>query len=139
MEEQDYVEGLNGDEIINDVLDQVEAKLRGDCNLRATDAYDGGYDGWVEVHLNLRGLDTAEVKQKIVVGAPISTATAASAGTPLKETTVNARVEIPLEERLNLVRERSGQGVPTLAKDEDGNVVVKKRHYARKETAANEN
>lgn len=135
MEPEEYVEGLNGEEIINDVLDQVEGKLRGDCNLRANDSYDGGYDGWVEIHLKLRGIDTAEVERKIVVGAPASATFNGTEPTEIKEATVDARVEIPLEPRLNLVRERSGQGVPTLTKEEDtGQTVVKKRHYGRKST-----
>jgi len=139
MDQEDYVEGLNGEEIINDILDQVEAKLRGDCNLRESDAYDGGYDGWVEIHLNLRALDTAQIDRKIVVGAPASATVAAQSDiTPLSETAVNVRVDIPLEPRLNLVRERSGQGVPTLTKDENGQTIVKKRHYARKETMLTE-
>lgn len=70
MENDDYVEGLTGEEIIEDALDQVAAKLRGDCNLRETDAYQGGYDGWIEVHLNLHGIDLAKVETKIIVGKP---------------------------------------------------------------------
>ncbi len=121
--EDDYVEGLTGEEIIEDLLDQVATKLRGDCNLRDTDSYTGGYDGWVEVHLNLHGLDTASVKTKIVFGVKTEDPDAEEA---------IVRVDIPLEPRLNLVRERSGQDVPTLAKDDEGKTVVKKRHYAKR-------
>ena len=120
----DYVEGLTGEEIINDALDRTAEKLRGDCNLRATDTYLGGYDGWIEVHLNLHGLDTAKVQTKIVMGTPTEDP---------EQQTVETRIDIPLEPRLNLVRERSGQGVPTLAKDENGEMVVKKRHYAKRQ------
>jgi hypothetical protein len=127
--EDDYVEGLTGAEVINDLLDQVAEKLRGDCNLRETDSYQGGYDGWVEVHLKLRGLDTAEVKTKIVVGAPADATFAGADTEAVTEAVVDAKVEIPLESRLNVVRERSGQDVPTLAKDDEGRTVVKKRHY----------
>lgn len=137
MEQDDYVEGLTGEEIINDILDQVERKLRGDCNLRDTDAYTGGYEGTIDVRLKLRGLDTAEVNRTVIVGAP-ATALADATGTPtgetrLVETSVETHLDIPLEPRLNLVRERSGQGVPTLGKDEEGNTVIKKRRYVRKE------
>lgn len=140
MDPEDYVEGLSGEEIIIDVLVQTEKMLRGDCNLRNMDAYDGGYDGWIEVHLNLRGLDTAVVKRKIVVGAPASVTLSGAGEQPIgfEENTVNVRVDIPLEPHLNLVRERSGQGVPTVTKDENGQVVVKKRHYARKSDATGE-
>lgn len=122
--EDDYVEGLTGEEIIGDVLEQVAGKLRGDCNLRETDSYTGGYDGWVEVHLNLHGLDTAAVKTKVVFGSVVEDPLAGK---------VDAKVEIALEPRLNVVRERSGQDVPTLAKDEEGKTVVKKRHYAQRQ------
>lgn len=142
MEQDEYVEPLTGEEIINDILDQVERKLRGDCNLRDTDAYTGGYDGTVDIRVRLRGLDTAEVNRTVIVGAP-ATALADATGTPAEETTVEetaieAHLEIPLEERLNLVRERSGQGIPTVSKDENGQTVIKKRRYARKDTAATE-
>lgn len=125
--EDDYVEGLTGSEIIEDALDQVQTKLHADCNLREADAYTGGYDGYVDVHLNLHGLDTVKVETRIPISAP-----ARIAPDPNEEAiTVDAHVNIPLEARLNVVRERSGQDVPTLAKDDDGHVVVKKRRYAR--------
>ena len=120
--EDDYVEGLTGEEIIEDLLDQIANKLHGDCNLRATDSYTGGYDGWVEVHLNLHGLDKSTIKARITIGKDTDDPDAEM---------VDARVDIPVEPRLNVVRERSGQDVPTLAKNEEGKVVVKKRHYAR--------
>lgn len=139
--EDDYVEGLTGEEIIVDMLDQVAAKLRNDCNLRETDAYQGGYDGWVEVHLNLRGLDLAKVDNKVIVNAPASATykglqeheagIKAESAPEITKKTVDAMVEIPLETKLNVVRERSGQDVPTLSKDESGRPVVKKRHYAK--------
>ena len=120
--EGEYVEGLTGEEIIVDVLEQVAAKLRGDCNLREADSYTGGYDGWVEVHLNLRGLDTALVKTKIVMG---------TAGEDPDQITVVAKIPIELEPALNVVRERSGQEIPSLGKDETGKIVVKKRRYGK--------
>jgi hypothetical protein len=134
--EDDYVEGLTGEEIINDLLDQVAEKLRGDCNLREMDAYTGGYDGSVKVHLNLRGLDTAEVKVDVHVSAPAETGFPAVGDPSIVETAVDDDVEIALEPHLNVVRERSGQDVPTLGKDEEGAVVVKKRHYAKKQKQA---
>ena len=99
MADEDYVEGLNGEEIINDFLDQVDGKLHSDCNLRVTDSYPGGYDGWFEYHLRLRGMDTAEIHSKIIVGAP---ATKPIAG--LVEKVVEGRIDVPLETQLNVVR-----------------------------------
>ena len=121
--EEEYVEGLSGHEIIADVQDQVGDALRKDCNLRASDAYTGGYDGWIEIHLNLHGLDTAKVTTKIVMNSPVEDP---------DQQSVNVRVDIPLEPALNLVRERSDQGIPTLTKDENGKTVVQKRHYAKR-------
>ena len=131
--EDDYVEGLTGEEVINDLLDQVAEKLRGDCNLREMDAYTGGYDGSVKVHLKLHGLDTAEIKTEISVIAPATEDFPVDGESPVIDTEVDAEIEIPLEPRLNIVRERSGQDVPTLGKNEEGAVVVKKRHYAKKQ------
>jgi hypothetical protein len=135
--EDGYVEGLTGEEVINDLLDQVAEKLRHDCHLRNSDAYTGGYEGTVEVHLKLRSLDTAVVNTKLIVGAPDSVALPAGEDAPaIEETEIEAKVEIPLEPRLNMVRERSGQDVPTLAKDESGKTIIQKRHYAKKPVAS---
>jgi hypothetical protein len=131
--EGDYVEGLTGEEIINDVLDQLGRKLHGDCNLRETDAYPGGYEGEIEYHLRLRGMDTAEVKATVIVGSP---RTGLNENAEVK--TADGRVEIALEPELNVVRQRSDQGVPTLSKDENGHPIVKKRHYQRRSLAENE-
>jgi hypothetical protein len=128
--EDDYVEGLTGEEIINDLLDKVAEKLRSDCNLRETDAYTGGYNGSVKVHLILHGLDAAEVKTEIAVSAPATEDFPVDGESPVIDTEVDTEFEIPLEPRLNLVR---GQDVPTLGKNEEGTVVVKKRHYAKKQ------
>jgi hypothetical protein len=123
-EDEGYTEGLTGEEIILDVLDQLDKKLHTDCNLRETDAYPGGYDGWIEYFLRPRGLDTVEVRSKIIVGSP------ALSGQVKK--VVEGRIDIPLETSLNVVRERSSQGVPTLSKDENGQPIVVKRQYRRR-------
>ena len=61
---------VSWEEIINDVLEQVAEKLRGNCDLREMDAYTGGYEGTIDVHLKLHGFDLAEVNTKIAVSAP---------------------------------------------------------------------
>jgi hypothetical protein len=131
--DDEYVEGLTGEEIINDLLAQVAEKLRGDCNLREMDAYPGGYEGTVKIHLKLHALDTAEIKAEIPVSAPAEKDFPAAGDPAIVDTEAETEVDIELEPRLNVVRERSGQDVPTLSKDENGAVVVKKRHYARKQ------
>lgn len=130
--DDEYVEGLNGEEIINDVLDQLATKLRGDCNLRKSDAYTGGYEGTADLHLKLHSLDTVEVHAKVTLNAPASIPLPPDAST--HESEVEAHIDIPLEPSLNLVRERSGQDIPTLGLNENGEKVVKKRHYARKQS-----
>jgi hypothetical protein len=121
--EDDYVEGLTGEEIIVDALEQMAERLRKDCNLRENDTYTNGYDGWVEAHLNLHGVNEEKVHVKVAIGQAVEDPDAIE---------VDAKVEIPLEPRLNVVRERSGQGIPTITKNEEGALTVKKRHYARK-------
>jgi hypothetical protein len=44
--------------------------------------------------------------------------------------------EVPVEERLNVVRERSHQDVPTLSLNEDGVPTIKKRQYTRRPVVA---
>lgn len=124
MEVDEYVEGLTGEEIINDVVGLIRAKLSADCNLRETDAYLGGYDGKIVIRLNLHGLDTEKIDLEIKIGV---------ATDDPDQKTVDAELDIPVEVKLNAVRERSGQDVPTLSKDDEGRTVVKKRHYARKQ------
>lgn len=123
--EDDYVEGLTGEEIIQDVLEQITARLRGDCNLRESDAYTGGYDGSIEIHLNLYGMD------KVGVNTAIPLRSLQDPAKGLEKHAVDEKVHIPLETALNVVRERSGQQVPTLARGEDGRPAVKKRTYTR--------
>lgn len=133
--ENEYVEGLSGEEIINDVLEQVASRLRNNCNLRLIDCYMGGYEGTVEVHLKLHGFDLTEIKSSIAVSVPASPACAGTGG-EIQHTEITEHVEIPLEPRLNLVRERSDQGIPSLGKDANGQAAIKKRRYIRSDKKA---
>ena len=131
-DKDEYVEGLTGEEIINDVLEQVAARLRSNCNLRVTDSYTGGYEGTVDVHLKLHGFDLHDVKTSVPVSAP-AIAGAETSGEADEGEEIDAQVDIALEPRLNLVRERSDQDIPSLGKDASGQVVIKKRRYVRSE------
>lgn len=120
MPDTEYVEALSGEEVIIDVCAQVAEWLRRDCNLRPSDAYQGGYRGTVRVHLELFGMDQAIVEAEIPisVGKPEGTA----------NRVIDGEMEIPQEPALNVVRERSDQPVPTLA-NEGGEIVSKPRRY----------
>lgn len=122
-EQTEYVEPLCGPEIIEDILDQIRERLQRDCFLSREAAYPGGYSGQIDIDLKLHGIDAQELKTKIVMGID----------KPADEKTheIKEKVEISVEQRLNVVRQRSGQDVPTLTTGEDGRPEVKKRHYGR--------
>jgi hypothetical protein len=133
----DYVAGLDGREVSSDLLDQIEKRLndmkddilndielrlKGSCSLREIDNYPGGYSAKVVIDLELYGMDQEPVHieskaGKVDVEAP--------------KIEIHEEVIVPLETDLNVVRDRSEQPVPVLTK-EDGVPVVKKRKYTRR-------
>ena len=125
MAEGDYVEPLNGREIINDLLYQIDEKLSKDCNLRESDAYASGYSAKVTVHIEAYGMDTATVEVEVAVGK------ARTSSNPEKDRVIDAELEIPVEAALDQVRERSNQPVPTLTIDTGGKPMVRQRKYGR--------
>lgn len=151
MPSEGFVLGLNGEEIIYDVLDQVEKALRKDCNLRQTDSYGQGYDGKITISLNLRALDVAKVEivaqikpsaETLALAAPVGkdpaineagdTADGLPAEPPVvteREVSIEENIEIPLETDLNEIRERSGQGVPMASVGQDGKTEIRRRSY----------
>lgn len=150
MAAEGFVQGLSGEEILYDVLDQVEKALRKDCNLRPTDSYGQGYSGKVEIHLKLIALDTTSVD--VTAAVATSPALAASAEAAAKEAAENAgpkgagdqqmnqtstdvevkeTIEIPVEGDLNAVRERSDQPIPTASVGLEGEPVVRGRSYKK--------
>jgi hypothetical protein len=120
----DVVMPLSGEEIIKDILFQVEKRLRNDCNFRSSDAYTGGYDGKIEIRLNLHGLDATRIDLPVDIGAPVDDAEAEI---------INESVEIERETDLDEVRERSGQGIPVQTLDPEGKHEVKKKTFARRQ------
>jgi hypothetical protein len=116
----EYVEPLSGEEIVIDLCEQLAAKLRTDCNLRATDAYSGGYSAKITVHLEAYGMDTASVDVQIETGKQKDN----------PDELLHAEFDIPVEPALNIVRERSEQAVPTLS-SEGGVDQVRPRRYVR--------
>lgn len=131
----EIVLGLNGQEIITDILDQVRTALSKDCNLRPTDSYGFGYEGTVEIKLKCRALDVAEVSvtaelrpspalQKLAAENPVPEGEAQVG----KDVEIKEKIDIALEPNLNAVRERSNQGIPMESVGQ-GTSEIKKRTY----------
>ena len=125
MAEGDFVEPLNGEEIITDLCCLIADKLRKDCNLRQSDSYSGGYMARITIHLEAYGMDTATVDTSVEVGKQQEN----------PDELIDTPFDIPKEEALDQVRERSDQPIPTLT-IEDGREVVRPRRYVRRERAA---
>jgi hypothetical protein len=113
------VQGLNGHEVITDLLYQVEKQLQRDCNLTTMCCYEGGYEAEVQVKLKLHGIDIEKVDTTVSVGVPDQR----------PGTTVEESVKVDRSEQLDQVRKRSEQPIPTMSKEPDGKPVVKQRRY----------
>lgn len=123
MANEGFVMPLSGEEIINDVLLHVERKLRTDCNLRDTDAYSGGYDGEINIKLNLHGMDVARAEVSVQMGRPIDDPEAH---------VLEEKIEIEHDKDLDAVRERSEQEIPIQTLDGTGKHEIKGRKFARR-------
>ena len=67
MPNAEFVAGLSGQEIINDVLGQVRKALERDCNLRESDCYGRGYSGSIKLSLQLFDIDVAKVEAELAL------------------------------------------------------------------------
>lgn len=127
MPNETFVVGLNGREIINDILEQIKKALQSDCNLRETDSYSQGYSGKFSIELKLVAVDTTvtavstELKATPALekAAEEAAKKAAEDSDPTKVVeqftkviTASSQTEIPQELDLNTVRERSSQPLP---------------------------
>lgn len=113
---------LTGEEIITDLLESIAERLRANCNLRPSDSYSRGYSAKAELHIECYGLDVAKVDTVVVVGEQQD---------DVDLELVKEKIDIPLEENLNTVRERSGQeDGPNLQMGQQPQPV--KRRYARR-------
>ena len=131
---QAFIPALNGEEVIQDLCGAIAEKLRSDCNLRPIDGYSGGYKASVKIHIEMFGLDTATVDYPIEVDET-SPDPQNVLGEP--DDVIDTELEIPIEEDLSLVRERSNQPTPDFeAKPEfteDGPIgQPKPRKYSRR-------
>jgi hypothetical protein len=93
----EVITGLSGTEIIKDVLSQIEARLKKDCNLRGSDAYSRGYSANIQINLELYGLDKTPIEADIRIGK-------VEDDTEIE--VVHEKIEIKQEEDLTVVRDR---------------------------------
>lgn len=135
----DYgAQGLNGIEIIDDLLAQLRKKLIGDCNLRSIDNYSRGYSAKITYDLKCYGLDQVTVDGE------------SSSGRERDDTPDeggDGELIVDQEEDLSEVRERierakedqeQNEGedleveVPTMERTADGIPVTGKRRYTKR-------
>ena len=108
-----YIPALNGEEIIQDLCGAIAEKLRTDCNLRPIDGYAGGYRAKVAIHIEAFGLDSAVVDYGVEVDeSGPGQDTENPVDLTLPDELIDTELEIPVEEDLSLVRERSQQVAP---------------------------
>ena len=137
-----YIPALNGEEIIQDFCGAIAEKLRTDCNLRPIDGYAGGYKATVKIHIEAFGLDQATVDYDVNVD---ESGSSGDEDNPVDlenpDTLIDTELEIPLEENLSEVRDRSNQVAgdferkPELEMTEEGPVdpgQPQKRKYTRR-------
>jgi hypothetical protein len=120
-----FVQGLNGEEIISDLCDQLADRLRLDCNLRGIDSYSLGYSAKITVNLKCYGMDEAVVEAELEVGEE-------NDNPEQLQKDFTEEIEIPQEVDLSLVRERSQQEAPSFEISPDGPIQPQKRKYSRR-------
>jgi hypothetical protein len=105
------VEGLSGTEIIDDILAHVKRTLLTSCDLRDSDSYGQGYSGEIKISLKLYGMDATPGEFTVQIppkGAP-PVSTEEITIVPLE---IEQKIEIPQEENLDAVRERTKEEPP---------------------------
>lgn len=68
MADEYGLQGLNGIEIVDDILAQLKKRLLGDCFLRPSDSYSRGYSAKISYHVECYGLDQANVDAEFTIG-----------------------------------------------------------------------
>lgn len=91
------VQGLNGNEIVDDIIAQLRKRLSGDCSLRPQDSYSRGYSAKVTYHLECYGLDKETVDGEFDLGA---------AQDDLDADVIDGALDVAQEENLGEVRDR---------------------------------
>lgn len=126
MPEQTLNLPLNGNEVIESVLDRIRQSLRKDCYLSETKAYD-----FFTAHISIQGR-LHDVGRTDQFSQEIETVIGTEPDAPVD----NFESEIDIDARPpNTVRVESGQGVP-VSTTENGKPAVKKIRYARDKAKA---
>jgi hypothetical protein len=140
MPNAEFVAGLSGQEIINDVLGQVRKALERDCNLRESDCYGRGYSGSIKLSLQLFDIDVAKVEAELAL-SPTQELLASTPETPQdvegQDVNVEITLDIPQDADLNAVRERSSQAEPSNVEvpvDPTAPAVPQRRSYGKPPT-----
>jgi len=130
---EDFVMGLSGREIIEDVLSQIRKALQRDCNLRESDSYGRGYSGKITVHLECFAIDTAMIEATVDL-KPTHQLLKEAPETPQDadghDVMVDTEIDIPVSANVDAVRKRSEQSVPVMTTEADGTPTVRRRSYA---------
>lgn len=124
MAETTQKDQLSGAEIIEAVVDKLRTRLRGDCYLNQNSAYDW-FTATLKIELDLHdtgAMVRTDYEAKAEFGKP-----------PVEEDSVEqVRDVLEIEAASpNTVRQETGQGIPTLTKDDQGRTVTKHVHYKR--------
>jgi hypothetical protein len=137
-----FVQGLSGEEIIQDLCAALAEKLRTDCNLRGIDQYSGGYKASIPtIHIECFGLDAATVDYNLEVENTTEGQDETSIDFSLPDVDLDTELEVPVETNLQEVRDRSDQVAgdfemkPALEITEEGPVdsgQPQKRKYTRR-------
>jgi hypothetical protein len=124
------IQGLNGPEIIDDLVAQFRKRLTGDCSLRPQDSYSRGYSAKITYHVECYGLDKEVVEGEFEVGNPQDDPDA-----EIEDGTL----DIAQEEDLSEVRERIRRADKESPADEEDDepigdtpAIATKRKYTKK-------
>jgi hypothetical protein len=136
--ETEFVAGLSGLEIINDVLGQVRKALESSCDLRESDNYGRGYSAKVTLSLQLFDMDVAKIESETIL-QPTKELLAKTPETPEdadgRDVKVEVTIDIPETTDLSAVRDRINEPEPPAPEmSTDGIVVPHRRSYGKPPT-----
>jgi hypothetical protein len=128
MAERVLAEPLSGEEVILAIADRISTVLRRDCFLSKNLAYDS-FDCDVKISLRLHDVGRSpEVSLDQNISAEVEGANIEDQFLDQAETEFKIEKAPP-----NEVRVETGQEVPVLTKDSEGNPTIKKVKYSRKQ------
>jgi hypothetical protein len=123
MSEITIAQPLSGEEVVEAILDRIRVSLYKDCYLNRVSAYESFT---ADIHIALKAKDCgriAEVVQDVAVASE----------NPVDEDAALVEADLRLyDQPPNEVRQETGQGIPTLITEHDGQQVIKKIKYSRR-------